>query len=59
MQGDDAPGLSDCKYTSYQQCQATASGRYLYCIANPYYNARGDPRGYRDHRRARPAYPAY
>jgi hypothetical protein len=49
MQGDDAPGLSDCSYTSYQQCQATASGRYLYCVENPYYNSGGnyDPRAYR------------
>jgi hypothetical protein len=37
MQGRDHPALSDCTYTSYQQCAATASGRFLYCIANPYY----------------------
>jgi hypothetical protein len=49
MHGDDAPALSDCSYTSYAQCQATASGRYLYCIENPYYNPGGDynPRAYR------------
>jgi hypothetical protein len=60
MQGQDAPGLSDCKYTSYQQCQATASGRFLYCIENPYYNAGGDadPRGYRGPR-VRSVYPSY
>jgi uncharacterized protein DUF3551 len=39
MQGSTAPGLSDCSYATYEQCQATASGRYLYCIENPYYNA--------------------
>ena len=27
MQGDEAPALSDCRYTSYEQCAATASGR--------------------------------
>ena len=26
LQGDDSPGLSNCSFTSYQQCQATASG---------------------------------
>jgi Protein of unknown function (DUF3551) len=49
MQGNDVPGLSDCTYTSFAQCQATASGRFLSCIQNPYYNpARDiDPGGYR------------
>ena len=37
MQGHDVPGLSDCTYTSFAQCQATASGRFLSCIPNPYY----------------------
>ena len=26
-----------CTFASYEQCQATASGRLLSCIANPYY----------------------
>jgi hypothetical protein len=30
LQGNDSPGLSNCTFTSYQQCQATASG-----IASP------------------------
>jgi hypothetical protein len=58
MQGDETPGLSDCSYTSYQQCQATASGRFLTCVANPYYAGdsgyagdTGSPRG-----RGRPGY---
>jgi hypothetical protein len=55
LQGDDSPGLSNCTFTSYQQCQATASGRRLYCIANPYY-AGGEPDGYRE-RRPPPGYP--
>jgi hypothetical protein len=42
IQGDEWPGLSGCTFTSFAQCQATASGRNLMCIANPYYNG-GDP----------------
>ena len=30
LQGDEYPGLSNCTFTSYEQCQATASGRFLY-----------------------------
>ena len=37
IQGEEYPGLSGCYFTSFQQCQATASGRFLTCIANPYY----------------------
>jgi hypothetical protein len=35
LQGRDygLPGL--CQFTSYQQCQATASGTMSYCGANP------------------------
>ena len=40
LQGDEYPGLSYCTFTSYEQCQATASGRFLSCIANPYYRRR-------------------
>lgn len=42
IQGDEQPGLSNCTFTSYEQCQATASGRKLYCIANPYYVGTSD-----------------
>jgi hypothetical protein len=42
IQGNDQPGLSNCTFTSYEQCQATASGRKLYCIANPYYVGTSD-----------------
>ncbi len=41
IQGDDQPGLSNCTFTSYEQCAATASGRRLYCIQNPYYAGGG------------------
>lgn len=37
LQGDEYPGLSYCTYDTYAQCQATASGRRLTCIANPYF----------------------
>lgn len=49
IQGDEYPGLSNCTFTSYEQCQATASGRFLSCIANPYYLSEGAPpqSGYR------------
>src|SRR6476646_7333803 len=58
LQGDEYPGLSYCTFTSYEQCQATASGRFLYCIANPYYVSEGDyPRAYG--RRRPPPPPPY
>ena len=48
IQGPDQPGLSNCTFVSYEQCQATASGRRLYCIPNPYFaGASDDPRAYR------------
>ena len=37
LQGDDYAGAGDCGFTSYQKCQATASGRMAYCGANPYF----------------------
>ena len=60
IQGNDYPGLSNCTFDSYEQCQATASGRFLYCMANPYFN-QGEPyrATYRDRRRIRSVYPAY
>jgi hypothetical protein len=53
LQGDEFPGLSNCTFTSYQQCQASASGRFLSCIANPFYGGGG--RVYRE----RPPPPGY
>jgi hypothetical protein len=44
IQGDEQPGLSNCTFVSYEQCQATASGRRLYCIANPFFAGHGDDR---------------
>lgn len=62
IQGDDQPGLSNCTFVSYEQCQASASGRRLWCIANPYYAGNGDaPPAYRGPGRAPPppGYPGY
>jgi hypothetical protein len=35
---DYGSGLGDCSFATYQQCQATASGRLAYCAANPYFS---------------------
>jgi hypothetical protein len=56
LQGDESPGLSNCSFTSYEQCQATASGRRLYCVANPFYGGGPEPGAYRE-RRPPPGYP--
>ena len=39
---DFGGGAGDCSFSSYQQCQATASGRDATCAANPYFNARAE-----------------
>jgi hypothetical protein len=36
---DFGGGRGDCSFSSYQQCQATASGRDATCDVNPYFNA--------------------
>ena len=61
IQGGEIPGLSQCTFTSYEQCQATASGRYLSCIENPYYDPGPDrdPRAARGRDRVPPPYPRY
>lgn len=50
IQGDDQPGLSNCTFTSYEQCAATASGRRLWCIPNPYYVGERDAPQFDDRR---------
>jgi len=40
MQGRQSPGLSNCTFSSMAQCRATASGRHMTCIANPFYKGR-------------------
>ena len=59
MQGNEMPGLSNCTFDSYQQCAATASGRFLYCIENPYFNPGGYTRVYRSRYRVQSGYPYY
>jgi hypothetical protein len=44
-------GSGDCSFSSYQQCQATASGRDAYCDANPYFKAEPGPDRARQSRR--------
>jgi len=52
----DYPG--ECAYSTYEQCQASVSGRLLYCDRNPRfaYGQQPIPQP-RPHRRARPAAP--
>jgi hypothetical protein len=55
LQGDEYPGLSACTFDTYAQCLATASGRKVYCIANPYFSgATDDPYAYRNRYRPFP-----
>jgi hypothetical protein len=35
VQGREVGYPGDCSYTTYAQCQASASGRYAYCAQNP------------------------
>jgi hypothetical protein len=39
---DFGAGRGDCSFSSYQQCQATASGRDASCAENPYFNAKAE-----------------
>jgi hypothetical protein len=55
LQGRDAPGLSQCTFDTYAQCMATASGRFLTCIANPYFvGETDDPYAYQNRGRQFP-----
>jgi len=42
IQGDAYPALSNCSYDTYDACLATASGRNLSCIANPFFVGESD-----------------
>lgn len=58
LTGDEWPGLSNCRFDSYTQCQASASGRALTCIANPYFAGQSDdPYAYQN--RPRVSAPGY
>jgi hypothetical protein len=52
----DYPG--ECSYSSYEQCQASVSGRLLYCDRNPRFAySQVSPVQPRSHRRPRPVAP--
>jgi len=58
LQGNEYPGLSNCTFDSYDQCMASASGRFLTCVANPYFVGESDdPYAYQN--RNRPFPPNY
>jgi Protein of unknown function (DUF3551) len=46
---DFGAGRGDCSFSSYQQCQATASGRDAYCDVNPYYSTNAELQSNRGH----------
>jgi hypothetical protein len=51
---DFGAGRGDCSFSSYQQCQATASGRDATCTENPYFSAKAElqpERSRQSHRR--------
>jgi len=55
IQGDEYPGLSTCTFDTYAQCLASASGRNLACIANPFFAGESDdPYGYQNRARRIP-----
>jgi Protein of unknown function (DUF3551) len=39
---DFGGGAGDCSFSTYQQCQATASGRDATCATNPYFSANAE-----------------
>jgi hypothetical protein len=39
---DFGGGRGDCSFSSYQQYQASASGRDAYCAENPYFTAKAE-----------------
>lgn len=51
----DYPG--ECAYSSYEQCQASVSGRLLFCDRNPRFAYGHAPAQPRPQRRARPVAP--
>ena len=40
---DFGSNYADCRFISFAQCNATASGRGATCYANPYFAPRGGP----------------
>ena len=58
LQGDVYPGWSFCKFDTYAQCWATASGINAACVANPFYRGESDD-PYAFQNRGRPLPPQY
>jgi len=57
LQGrDTSAGVGDCRFATYQQCQATASGTYAACYANPYVTSYDDEPVYQPRRRTQRSY---
>lgn len=58
-QGPDLGYPGECAYQTFEQCQASVSGRYLACGENPRFLFRQPPppSPRRDHRRHRTVYP--
>ena len=48
---DYGSSIGDCSFATYQQCQASASGRLAYCAANPYFSQNADLQPNRSRRR--------
>lgn len=48
---DYGSSLGDCSFATYQQCQASASGRLAYCAANPYFSQNADLQSNKSSRR--------
>jgi hypothetical protein len=48
---DFGGGAGDCRFSSYQQCVATAAGRDATCAANPYFSQSADLQSNRSSRR--------
>lgn len=42
IQGVDNPGWSGCSFSSFQQCEASASGTESECLSNPWYKPNGN-----------------
>ncbi len=43
----DYGGSTNCSFHSYEQCKMTASGTNTWCVHNPWYDDRSQPRARR------------
>ena len=51
---DYGSAVGDCSFDTFEQCQATASGRFDSCAANPYYAGPQTPASHPRKRRVHP-----